>query len=394
MYKPSTFYTLPLFLITLLISSLSFANFDFSNIEVTGRYLEKQSKKEPYLAYSWPGISIATQISAKEPITDLSIDLSGDQGFYQLDIFAGNQAASAGHQLKLATQSGRKSYLIPISLPAGEYQLRLTKIGENTGPHLRFYGFQSQTPVTFSKPKSIHKKRIQFFTDSHGVGYGNESPKRQCTQQERLSTTNHLKAYPQITAQLLTEQGIASESFSQSFSGIGVVRNWGGEHLYRYDTFKDSILLDQPELSWDYSKDRADLIVIELGHNDFSTPLNSVTKNEKWSSQNALAEDWLTQTKILIRQLQKDYQRSSKPIPVIAMATYLSSGDRQRPMVQQLVSELEKEMPIEYLDYAKAIPKQTGCHGHPTVTEQIAIAKMLTEKTRALITFAQDSTVD
>lgn len=167
-------------------------------------------------------------------------------------------------------------------LSDGEHVVRLEKLTESQSGGAVFGGF-SWAGVPLDTPG--RKRRIEFIGDSHSAGYGNTSPTRTCTQKEIHDTTDTQQAFGPLVAKRLD-----ADYRVNAYSGAGIVRNYNGVApqqnlpiLYgrAIPGEADSVANDD---GW-----KPQLIVIKLGSNDFSTPLNP---GERWKDQPALHADY------------------------------------------------------------------------------------------------------
>jgi hypothetical protein len=135
----------------------------------------------------------------------------------------------------------------------------------------------------------------------------------------------------------------------------------------------DSILLDQPstgENKWDYTLDNTNIVVIDLGTNDFSTPLNPTV--DRWSDHYSLKLDWLENAHEMLNNIQSAYGVNT---PII----FITSQVDLTAVVSELVqarSQNESEK-VSYLDVATIVNQRTGCHWHPSVDDHRGISQAL-----------------
>lgn len=338
-------------------------HFDASKVYTVGRTLATDDA----IAFAWPGVSLNSKIKA----SDIAVRIHGQAAYFQVSI--------NGKSHILQTQRGEHTYVLAKGLDADQWHdVSLFKRNESHTVSLEFKGWLTNSSIDNIQALTPEqpKPRIQFFTDSLGVGMGNESTSRECNDEQIALYTNHQKAFPSLTA-----KAFHAEHYSQSYSGLGVVRNWGGnQQEHNFQTYIDAVRLDRPEQKWDYSQDKADLVVFELGTNDFSVKLNEQVKSERWSSQQALAQDWTKQAKNMLSHLREQYGEQT---PIIVVAGMIWPDDRLRPIAQALVNEQAKQYPIYYVDITSAV-KGRGCQWHPDVEEHKDIAQLLINKIRAL----------
>jgi lysophospholipase L1-like esterase len=169
-------------------------------------------------------------------------------------------------------------------LPPGEHVVRLEKQTESQTGGGRFLGFRALggTPL----PPKPRRRQIEFVGDSYTVGYGNTSPGRTCTAKEVHERTDTQLAFGPLLAKRLD-----ADYRILAYSGFGIVRNYSGNRpgeslplLYPRLIPGDAGPAERSAGTW-----RPQLIVVNLGTNDFSTPLKA---GERWRDQAALREDY------------------------------------------------------------------------------------------------------
>jgi lysophospholipase L1-like esterase len=221
--------------------------------------------------YQWPG-------------TYFDAAFTGTEVYFR--IAAGNQnlhltvdAQTALTLSKPAPGVYRLSGLTPTT-----HTLRLSVVSESQSAPNTFGGF-ALPPTSAALPSTPHVRQIEFIGDSHTVGYGNTSPSRTCTQDQIWALTDNTKAFgPLIAAHYNADYQI------NAISGHGIVRN--------YNNFPgDPIPVAYPFVLFDHKTPYHDptwqpqIIVLALGTNDFSTPLNP---GEPWKTRDALHADYET----------------------------------------------------------------------------------------------------
>lgn len=142
---------------------------------------------------------------------------------------------------------------LTADLPAGDHTLSLTKITEANCGTAQFLGFQiNGKPL----PPVAPERRIEIIGDSISAGYGVEGK----SQNEKFSPTteNNLLTYGSVTAR----------KFGADFTCLA----WSGKKLWPDNTLPelyDRALPADPKSTWDFSKMKADVVLINLATNDF-----------------------------------------------------------------------------------------------------------------------------
>lgn len=178
-------------------------------------------------------------------------------------------------------------------LADGEHVIRVEKLTESQSGASRMIGITTDgTPLA---PPS-RARRVEFIGDSHSVGYGDTATVRECTREVVHDTTNTQLAFgPLIAKKWNADYRIIA------FSGRGVVRNCAGgnpgETMPRL--YARAIPGEAAPAVADGWKPQ--LIVLNLGTNDFSTPVHA---GEAWKDAAALRADYQANYVAFVRQLQ------------------------------------------------------------------------------------------
>ena len=174
-----------------------------------------------------------------------------------------------GEQTAVVSTFGRDSVvMLAEGLAAGPHTLRMQKRteaeqGRTTIHALLLEGGGILTPLP------VPGRHIEFIGDSLTCGYGTEGAS--ANDPFLPETENCDKAYGCISARYF-----GADYTLIAHSGRGVARNYGDEHPTSQNTMADRIarLFDEtPDSGWDFagSPYRPDIVVINLGTNDFST---------------------------------------------------------------------------------------------------------------------------
>lgn len=247
-------------------------------------------------------------------------------------------------------------------LRSGRHTLRLNVATESQAGPNAFGGFAL---AAGARPGPIAPKarRIEFIGDSHTVGYGNTSPSRECSEEEVWASTDNSQAFGPLTA-----RHYGADYRIHAISGRGVVRNYNG---FAADTLPQAY----PKVLFDGSVTDADkawqpqVVVIALGTNDFSTPLNP---GERWKTRQELHADYEATYVKLVQSLRARYAGAH----FVLWATDGANGEIQsevRKVVDQLAAAGERRvsfMPVNGLTF-------TGCHYHPSVADSRSISQQL-----------------
>lgn len=244
----------------------------------------------------------------------------------------------------------------------GAHVLRLETASESQAGPNRFGGF-FLPPGSHPLPLPVRSRRIEFIGDSHTVGYGNRSPKRECDDTEVWSSTDTSLAYgPRLARHYGADYRV------HAISGRGVVRNYGG-------AAGDTLPQAWPFVLFDHSVRDGDrdwqpqVVVIALGTNDFSTPLGT---GERWKDRAALRADYERGYAAFVQSLRERWPDAR----FLLWSTGLYEGEIRRS-VQRIVAGL-REAGDTRIDYVPVDGLEMGgCHWHPSLGDHARIADVL-----------------
>ncbi|WP_024831486.1 SGNH/GDSL hydrolase family protein [Ruminiclostridium josui] len=165
----------------------------------------------------------------------------------------------------------------PVNVPAGTstvtlasdlqdgiiHTIELVRRTEAWIGETQFLGFKIIGGGLLPAP-SPSSRRIEFIGDSITCGYGNEGTSQY--QSFTNKNENAYMAYGAITARLLK-----ADPITVCWSGKGLVQNYGGDLNELMPEVYPRVLPYNTTLTWDTSKWTPQVVVINLGTNDFST---------------------------------------------------------------------------------------------------------------------------
>ena len=173
-------------------------------------------------------------------------------------------------------------------LTEGNHKLVLWKRTEASQGEVQFLGFTFGQGKLLAPPAPLERK-IEFIGDSITCAYGNEGTRKE--QPFTPKNENSYLSYAAITSRSLN----ASANFI-AWSGIGITMNYGGSGG---PLIQDRYLLTLPTsgVQWDFKRYVPDVVVINIGTNDFSTVTPDKTK-------------FITNYKNLVKQIRTNYPNS------------------------------------------------------------------------------------
>jgi lysophospholipase L1-like esterase len=220
--------------------------------------------------YSWPGVYFEGRFSG----SGVGIVLNDAAADYDVQIDGSTVAT-------LVTPGNTTHWINGLS--NSTHTVRLVKRNDTPSATSAFGGFVAAPGGAILSKPAARSRQIEFIGDSLTVGYGNLSTSRTCTWEQLARNTNSDVSYGALTARQLN-----ADYQINGYSGRGMVRNYnGGSPDVTYRTFYDRALLNVSGDVWQNPGTwRPQLVVVNLGTNDFSTPVNP---GEPWTPESLAA---------------------------------------------------------------------------------------------------------
>ena len=220
-------------------------------------------------AWNYPGV----QIMAAFEGTSLRMLAKPRSGYFMAQI---DQA----EPFKVAFRGERDSVVtLATALPEGRHLVRLMYVIEGYEFFPEFWGFVLDEGRQLVEAPLLPSRKIEFIGNSITCGYGNEGLKKE--EGFDYATENHYYSYASITA-----RNLHAQHWVVARSGIGAYRNYDGPKTGNPDSnmpvqYEYTGYAWKPELrkeptflqeKWDFNRYQPDVVCINLGTNDLSTP--------------------------------------------------------------------------------------------------------------------------
>lgn len=203
--------------------------------------------------FGWSGCAIVARFQG----TGVQVRLDGSPNFFAIVV-------DGGAPTVLKTTGATTPYTVASGLASGVHEITIWRRtegnqGENTYVELTVQGGQ-----LLATPRP--SRRIEVYGDSISAGYGMDGVGPSCPYS--ADTENHYLTYEAIAARAL-----GAEVRSIAVSGIGMYRNYGqsGASANAMPSLYARTLPTIDGSSWDFSTWQPDVVVINLGTNDFSS---------------------------------------------------------------------------------------------------------------------------
>lgn len=314
-------------------------------VHVGGRII---AEGEGAMRFGWPGVYFEGRFTG----TGVEVALESGTEFVRITI--------DGEEKAVLKRPGLARVQLR-NLAPGEHVVRLEKQTESQSGGGRFLGFRVLDGGA-ALPPAPSARRIEFIGDSYTVGYGNTSPGRTCTGQEVHDRTDTQLAFGPLLAKRL-----GADYRVIAFSGFGIVRNYnggsGGESLpglYPRLLPDQATPVERSAAGW-----RPQVIVVNLGTNDFSTPLNA---GEPWRDAEALKADYRKRYMGFVRELQAGQPQAR---------LILMGSDAFIREVRQVAAAVGRRGRGSVLALRFGELELSGCDWHPSLDDHRRLAATL-----------------
>jgi len=325
-----------------------------SNFQFEGR-IDKSNPKA--YRFSQPGVSIKFKFKGKKCTIKLKNDSKiGMSNYYYL----------------IVDKDAPKT--IVISNTDSTYPIELQDEGPHTVTIFRrtenLVGIGVFEGIVLEKDKKLlplksKKHKMEFIGNSITCGYGNEGSSKEC--HFSPETENNYLAYSATTARNLN-----AEFYAVAYSGIGMVQNYEIENKQTMPVIYDRILADFPEPKWDFKLYTPEVVVLNLGTNDFahSNPDSALFANTYLEFVKRIRKNY---PKALIFCIEGCMTNDDFPEKMLAQTTL-------RKHITNIVTKLNSEGDKSVYSYFFSGMKEDelGCDWHPNVKKHQSMATELT----------------
>jgi lysophospholipase L1-like esterase len=202
--------------------------------------------------FAWPGSAIAATFNG----TGLQIALT-DSGTNFFSV-----VVDGGMPTVLATAGPSKTYTLASNLAPGQHSVVFTKRTESNVGVVQYLGFTVTGGALVPSPAPF-TRRIEYVGDSISCGYGDLGVGPGC--HFDASTEDETIAYDGLTAAALD-----AEQTVIAYSGKGMVRDLNDNTANQMPLLWTRALADDATSTWAFDAPDPDVVVIDLGTNDFA----------------------------------------------------------------------------------------------------------------------------
>lgn len=311
--------------------------------------------------YTWPG----TYFEGRFRGTGVGIVLNDSLNDYVVWI--------DGTTVATLVTPGQTTYWVN-NLANTEHTVRLAKRTESPWGAGEFDGLVAAPGGAILSKPVARTRQVEFIGDSWTAGYGNMSTSRDCSS---TGVTHNSNADVSFGAQ--AAQGLNADYQIIAQSGMGMVRNYNGQGTDNLRTYYATDLQEvwnsavwQNPGTW-----KPQVVVIGLGINDFSTPLNA---GERWTSVAQLESDFQAAYLGFIATLRARYGSGTYLVltyPNLSNTTALADSIQQ--IVRTANGQGDSRVRSLYYDNSALGLDLLGCDWHPSLHDDKILANALTQ---------------
>jgi peptidoglycan/xylan/chitin deacetylase (PgdA/CDA1 family)/lysophospholipase L1-like esterase len=320
------------------------------------------------VAYTWPGVYFEGRFRGT------SVGLALDDAVNDYDVQIDGAAPAT-----LVTPGATTHWITGLS--RGDHTVRLSKRTESPWNAGQFGGLVPGPGGKILAAPAARHRQIEFVGDSWTAGYGDMSTSRDCSGAGVL--TRNSNADQAFSAR--TGRALNADYQIDAWSGIGMVRNYNGSSPGTdYRTYYDRALQAVDESVWKRPASwRPQAVVIGLGINDFSTPLNP---GEKWADEAALAADYVAAYQGFLDKLRQRYGSRTYLVLTYPDLSYRTTAlaDSIQRIVRERDAQGDHRVRALYYDNTALGLDLLGCDWHPSLHDHEILARTLTGFLRAL----------
>ncbi|MDF3056950.1 MAG: acetylxylan esterase [Rariglobus sp.] len=319
---------------------------DDSRVRYLGRF-DRTDAAGPRCA--WTASSVTVAISGGS----LSVKLK-DGGKNVWQVIVNGQPAGV-----LALQAGEQTYPVVTGLPAGRHVVELFKRTEAQQGVTQVLGFQLEGGEVRA-PEPARKRRIEVIGDSISCGYGNEAPGKE--HNFSAATENGWLAYGAVAARAVNADYVCVA--------------WSGKKLWPNNSiidYYDRVLPEPGAKKWDFATWAPDVVIINLGTNDFRGKTNPDEAG------------WVAAYVEFIKRIRATYPKASI---YCALGTMLSNWPEDRRPRATILGYFQKVIdqtnaaggpPVRFIDFGvQKAEHGYGANWHPSVKTHELMATKLT----------------
>jgi len=292
--------------------------------------------------FSWSGSSFQTRVDGTG--VDVSLDGASAIGF---QIIVDGVPTNT-----FKTTGGVATYNVASGLSDGPHDVRIVRRNEGFFGNVTFLGFQPVAGAELVMSPPPHAHTMELIGDSVTCGYGVEGPDEFCDFSGDTETV--VATYGFIAA-----ENVDADAHFIAFSGKGVHQNYGGNTDELMPELYLRTLTGDAASVWDFTSYTPEVVVINLGTNDFSAAIDGA----------AFTADYVELLTLV---------RGNYPAATIVAVTWAHWGAGNEELVHDAVDDFADANVLE-TRFAIDAADGWGCDYHPSAITHQKLGAQLTE---------------
>lgn len=259
-------------------------------------------------------------------------------------------------------------FVLATNLYKGIHEIKMIKRNEFNIGYVKFLGFDFGDGKLLAAPKHL-ERRIEVIGDSITCGFGNEGQDESVEYVPSLD--NGYLSYGAIAGRSLN-----AETIIIGCSGFGVMQSYDGDTSQTVPS-RYSMVVPDKDIKWDFTKWTPQVVVVNLGTNDFS--FGSIPDINKFN------EAYIN----FIKEIYCNYKMAK----VICTVGPLMEGEALKTIRRCMNCKIlpyfyDKDMDfVSYFEFEPQDKEKDGCgvSGHPSIKTHEIMAKALENKIRKIM---------
>lgn len=227
-------------------------------------YMGRVDRSNPNMVrFSYPGVTIRTKFKGSSITARLKDFAEGSKEMHNTFYCIIDGEAPK----KIVLSKGQTEYLLANRLnPVEDHTLELIKLTESVVGDVEFHGFivGDKENGSLMEPIAFPALKMEFIGNSISCGYGNELSSETPKMGFSPLNENNYYAWGAVAARALDAQYVCT-----AYSGKGLCRNFEGDCCNTIPQFYNHTLADNHEKRWDFKRYTPDIVVLNMGTNDF-----------------------------------------------------------------------------------------------------------------------------
>lgn len=291
---------------------------------------------------SWSGTSFRVHIEG----TGVSVHLDGAQNVWFQIVVDGAPTGT------LVTEGGDATYVVAEGLSAGEHDVEIFRRNEGFFGNVTFKGFEPGDATTLVPSPSPYAHKLEFVGDSITCGYGAEGAPG-CS--FSADTESAFATYAAIAA-----RNVGAAAHYIAYSGKGMHENCCGDTSETMPELYLRTLTGDSGPTWDFSRFVPDVVVVNLGTNDFNSNVDEA----------GFVADYVT----FLGLLKEKY-----PAAKIVCVKWAIWGQGNEQLVEDAVSEFGSA-DVRTVEFQwDTAGDGVGCDYHPNTVTHAKLGDVLTD---------------